>query len=414
LNKIIPAYFLIFVLILGTMSTISPISSNAFAEETKIFPDWVRTVFTFWANGDVTDEDLKNALEFLITNKILDLEKKQTTSIAVEKSNITVDDDNFFSVAQDTITGWVNEIRNNPTANLMVKSALPVIPVIGPLLSNLYEGSDKTPTEINKQMLEILENYQKMNKDQLKAAFTGLEKNHDAIKNNKYLLDDVLTDTKQILVITTETNVIVKNLEIKLDLVLAQLSDIKVGKNVVAVSSELKTQLNEITQLASESGSNDDLNTSQLEALAKSYLLQDDFNSAINTYDQILQQDSKNYNALNEKAWALYELGEFSQSSVAFNELLTHYPEDSVGWENKGWALLESGGNNLDKAKDSFNESVKIDSSNAYAIAGLGWVSLEEGNCQMAESIFYDALEIDEYNVDALDGLDEIDYGDYC
>ena len=412
--KSIPTYFLIFVLISGTMSTISPISSNAFAEETKIFPDWVRTVFTFWANGDVTDEDLKNALEFLITNKILDLEKKQTTSIVVEKSNITVDDDNFFSVAQDTITGWVNEIRNNPTANLMVKSALPVIPVIGPLLSNLYEGSDKTPTEINKQMLEILENYQKMNKDQLKVAFTGLEKNHDAIKNNKYLLDDVLTDTKQILVVTTETNVIVKNLETKLDLVLAQLNDIKVGKSAVAVSSELKTQLNEITQLASESGSNDDLNTSQLEALAKSYLLQDDFNSAINTYDQILQQDSKNYNALNEKAWALYDLGEFSQSAIAFDELLTYYPEDSVGWENKGWALLESGGSNLDKAKDSFNESVKIDSSNAYAIAGLGWVSLEEGNCQMAESIFYDVLEIDEYNVDALDGLDEIDYGDYC
>ena len=69
--KNIPAYFLIFVLISGTISSISPISSNAFAEETKIFPDWVRTVFTFWANGDVTDEDLKNALEFLITNKII-------------------------------------------------------------------------------------------------------------------------------------------------------------------------------------------------------------------------------------------------------------------------------------------------------------------------------------------------------
>ena len=32
----------------------------------------------------------------------------------------------------------------------------------------------------------------------------------------------------------------------------------------------------------------------------------------------------------------------------------------------------------------------------------------------MAESIFYDALEIDQGNEDALDGLDEIDYGDYC
>ena len=62
----------------------------------------------------------------------------------------------------------------------------------------------------------------------------------------------------------------------------------------------------------------------------------------------------------------------------------------------------------LDEAKDSFNESFRLDNSNAYAIAGLGWVSLDEGNCQMAESIYYDALEIDQGNEDALVGLDEI------
>jgi len=413
MNKIIPVCFLIFILISGTLGPIFAIPSNAYAQESKIFPDWVRTVFTFWANGQISDQDLKQALEFLLENKILNLDEKTTSSVE-EKTSITIDDKNFFSVAQNAFTGWIKEIQNNPTANLLVKSTLPIIPVVGPLLANLYDNASGTTKDKNDMILKVLQQYQKMDEANLKKSFAKLDENKAAIENNTYLLEDLLADTKQILEYTSDTNVRVKNLEAKLDQVLLQLTNIKIGKNTEQVSTELKSQLNEITQLNSELENNNNLDSSYLEALAKSYVLQSDFDSAIKTYDQILQSNPKNYVALNEKAWTLYDSNEFSQSNNAFDKFLTNYPQDSDGWEGKGWNLLELGNDNLDEARDSFTESLRLDKSNAYAHAGLGWVSLEEGDCQMAESIFNEVLKIDQYNEDALEGLDEIENDYYC
>lgn len=39
----------------------------------QIFPDWIKTSFKFWAAGHTSDTDLKNALQFLIKEKILDV-----------------------------------------------------------------------------------------------------------------------------------------------------------------------------------------------------------------------------------------------------------------------------------------------------------------------------------------------------
>ena len=107
--------FLALAFISGSFTSLFPSNSfNAYAEDSKMFPPWVRIVFTYWANGDITDEDLKGALEFLLANKIIDLEKKKTKSVITtnpnvgstlsnlhdsQKSNITINDNNFFSVA---------------------------------------------------------------------------------------------------------------------------------------------------------------------------------------------------------------------------------------------------------------------------------------------------------------------------
>ncbi len=420
--KNIPAYFLIFILISGTISSISPISSNAFAEEERIFPDWIRTVFTFWANGSISDQDLKGALEFLFEKKILSLEKKQTKSPTAvspqvvktssilhdsQKSNITINDGDFFTVAQSALTGWVKEIQNNPTANLLVKSALPVIPVIGPLLANLYDNAEGTPEAKNAIILEVLEKYQNLNKDQLTLAFAKLDDNKEAIEKNTYKLTKLQADTKEILVIVKEIDITTKDSNKKIDQLLALVNDIKrEGKKLVATPEQIQAA-NTVTQIYSTSSN---LGATELETLATSYLISGQLKSAIIIYDKILAQNPSNYNALIEKAWALYDLERLSEANTAFETHLKYYPQDSDGWEGKGWSLLDLG--SLDDAKDSFNESFRLDDSNSYAVAGLGWVSLEEGDCQTAESIFYDVLIMDEENVVAIIALDEIsNYG---
>jgi len=407
--KIIPTYFLVFVLILGTMSSmVAPFSSNAFADESKIFPDWVKTVFKFWANGDISDAELKTALEFLIKENILDVSNNKGTIApkpdASSSNNIkSVDDPGFFSAAKNSIDEIVKTVKNDPTLDLLATSFLPEIPIVGGLLGNLYENASGSTKDKNDTILKVLKEYQKMDESNLKQAFTKLDANKAAIENNTYLLGNLLTDTKQILEYTSDTNVRVKNLEAKLDQISTQLSNIQIGKNTAVISPTLKSELDEITKLNSELDNNANIDSSQLGVLAKTYVLQDDHDSAIKIYDQILQQDSKNYAALNEKAWTLYDSQKFSQSAAAFDEFLIHYPNDSNGWEGKGYSLLELGDSNFDKAREAFSESIRLDNTNAYATAGLGWISLEEGDCQKAESIFNDALSIDNNNEFALE-----------
>jgi tetratricopeptide (TPR) repeat protein len=412
--KIIPVYVIIFILISGIIfPTGSTLLNYAFAEES--IPSWLKFNAKLWANNELSDKEFMNAIKYLFEKKIIISE-----SIVVIESkqaigaNITLNDDNFFSTAKNAIAGWIGEIQKDPTANLIVKSTLPIIPVVGPLLSNLYDNVEGTPVEKNQKMLELLKEYQNMNEEGLKKSFTKLDENKEAIKNNTYKLDQVLADTKQILEITTDTNVRVQSLEAQIHLVLKKLDTISIGKSTPEVSPELKNQLSEITGLASElvadPNSGAEFNTSQLEAVAKSYLLQEDFNSAIKIYDKILQQDSKNHSALIEKAWSLYDLEKYFEAKAEFDKFLIIYPQDSEGWDGKGWSALELG--DIDETKNAFTESLKIDSSNADAIAGLGWAYLEEENCEMAELQFFKALNIEEGNIDAIEGLDIInEYG---
>jgi len=39
--------------------------------DSEIFPEWVKSTMKFWADGLVTDTELKNALEFLIEKQII-------------------------------------------------------------------------------------------------------------------------------------------------------------------------------------------------------------------------------------------------------------------------------------------------------------------------------------------------------
>jgi len=39
--------------------------------DSEIFPEWVKTTIKFWADGLVTDTELKNAIEYLIEKQII-------------------------------------------------------------------------------------------------------------------------------------------------------------------------------------------------------------------------------------------------------------------------------------------------------------------------------------------------------
>lgn len=100
----------------------------------------------------------------------------------------------------------------------------------------------------------------------------------------------------------------------------------------------------------------------------------------------------------------------FSEAQEAFDKLLIICPQDSEGWVGKGWSLFD--GELIDEAEKAFEKSLEID--NTDAIAGLGLVYLYNEDCNMAKITLSKALEIDKGNIDAIFGLESMNfYGCY-
>lgn len=410
--------FLILILISGSINLPGTSIITTHAEEQKIFPDWVKTVFKFWANEAISDGELKNALEYLLKEKILDLTEPKTTDPKTTESTINggllstikIDDNEFFTKTTEIIADVVKKVKGDPALDLLATTLLPEIPIVGGLLSTIYGNASGTTEDKNGKVLEILEKYEKMDEVRLKQAFLKLDANKDAIQNNTYLLDNLLVDTKQILEYTSDTNTRVKSLESKLDQISAQLTEIKIGKSSTTITPELKVLLNEITQLKSEIKDDVNFDTVKLEALAKTLALQKDFDGALAIYDQILQQDPTNNSALKEKGWTLYEQKKDYESVAAFNKLLEAHPNDDEGWEGKGWALLEVG-SRAGEARESFLKALELDGASIDAMIGLGWAYYDEKNCNKAQSIFQKALDLEPGNEELLEAISETKFG---
>jgi len=49
------------------------ITQHAFAEESKI-PDWVKNIFIWYGQGQISEDDVLNAITFLVTNQIIQID----------------------------------------------------------------------------------------------------------------------------------------------------------------------------------------------------------------------------------------------------------------------------------------------------------------------------------------------------
>jgi len=88
-------------MIVGALSSIFFIAEAAELEPLdppnqgfQIFPDWIKTSFKFWAAGHTSDTDLKNALQFLIKEKILDVSNSNFGCVGSGCGSVQSDNDN--------------------------------------------------------------------------------------------------------------------------------------------------------------------------------------------------------------------------------------------------------------------------------------------------------------------------------
>lgn len=398
--KSISAIFLILMLVSTTITFATP--SYVYADH--LIPKWVKDNMKWYAEGAISEQDMINAIKFLLEKKIISLEEKETQK---------TDDGDWLSGIHNSLTSAVKQIQSNPTADLMVKSILPVIPVAGPLLANLYENASGSTSEKNAQILKVLEEYQKMDEAQLQKAFSKLEENKELILTNQYKLDEVLVDTK---LLKQGQEDILKELKEQRELlhtILAQngitskLDPSKIGTISQDAQNQMKEKENEIKQLKSQieelTGEKLKTDVESLEELANSKLYAADNDGAIEVYKQILETDEKNFDALNGMGWAHIYKEEPKEAIKWFNQVLEHHPnhpEDADTFEGLGWAYLDDG--SPSDAIPWFDKAIEEDPEWVYGYIGKGQALIELGNYDEAVTTCQAALDIEPSNEDAI------------
>ena len=74
------------IILLGFSIGISIFTEKAFAQSESV-PDWIKNIAGFWADGQTTDQDFLNAIEFLIDNGIIEV---SNNSQLIEVDKITL------------------------------------------------------------------------------------------------------------------------------------------------------------------------------------------------------------------------------------------------------------------------------------------------------------------------------------
>lgn len=386
--KLFSTYFIIIILI--STGFVYP-TLYAHAEESAI-PVWVKNTMQWYLDGAISEKEMIAALQFLIKEKIIDLEEKTTQ---------TTDDGNWLTGIQNTLTSAVKEIQGNPTADLVIKSILPVIPIAGPLLANLYENASGSTSDKNAQILKILEEYQKMDNDQLQKSFAKLEENKELIKTNQYKLNEVLIDTKLLLTGQEDIKTLLKVQGEQIAALLAANGiDNKVDRSKIGTISQetqmkLKEQQKEISQLKSQiekaTGEKIQVDIEQLETLANAQLYAENDEEAIEIYEEILKSDPTNFDALDGIGWALINLGKYTEAIESFKKVLAIDDEDSITLEGLGWAYLDSG--NPGEAIKWFDKAITADPENPYAYESKAYALMDLERWEEAESTCDKGLE---------------------
>jgi hypothetical protein len=123
---------------------------------------------------------------------------KKTTDKKLPKKKSEKQDQWVFSNIQKEITRVIKIIQKVPVLDALAKNAIREIPMVGGLLVDLYQNSKDKPEDKTKQILQLLQEYQKMDEKTLKRVFNELQSNKEEILKNRTYLKEIVSDTKSI------------------------------------------------------------------------------------------------------------------------------------------------------------------------------------------------------------------------
>ena len=374
-------------------------------ESTEDFPEWVRSVFKFWADEQISDTDLKNALRYLISEGIL------TISSQGSQEGITTSNGDFFSQVKEQISSTIKVIQDDPILDAVAQSAIAEIPFVGNLLLNLYDNSKGTEEDKTQQILLLLQNYENMNEKRLAQEFEKLQENKDEILKNRDYLEQLVSDTSIILEyseradekldeILKNQEIIFVHLGIEKQIVPGKIVEIppEALKEIEENDKEIDRLKSEIAQFPYSQEPEEDID--YLLKLATTHFYSQEYQKAIALYDLVLDEVPNDVNALNNKGASIFKLGEYWKAIVWFDKALEIDPEYVGALTNKGASLFKLG--EYREAIVSYDKALEINPEYVSALTNKG-LALNRLVEYREAIVWYDkTLEIDPEYLNAL------------
>jgi len=125
----------------------------------------------------------------------------------------------FWDDVKEKISSTLVEIKKNPLLDVVAKSALESVPIIGGILVKLYENAPGDDEDKTGQIIQLLNNLEKLNTESLETISRGIANNGDSLIN--------ITDSLSQL--TNETSLIHEHLE-KQDV---EFIEVKIGQTKI-------------------------------------------------------------------------------------------------------------------------------------------------------------------------------------
>jgi len=134
-------------------------------------------------------------------------------------------------------------------------------------------------------------------------------------------------------------------------------------------------------------------NAAREEALGNSYFCLDEYDEALDHYDQAIELGQEESGAYSNRALAYQRLGKLDQAEADLHHAIELDPENESAYNNRGLLYSECDKENL--ALADFDQAIKLDPEFSGAFINRGNVFFGQKNLQRAIADFNDAIKID-------------------
>ena len=290
----------------------------------------------------------------------------------------------------------------------------------------MYDNSKETPEDKTELIIQLLKNYEKMNLENLNREFEKLDANKEEILKNRNYLEILVADTSLLFEgqerlhqgqddlregqgvihlgqeVTNEEIILLHQridelIELQKKLITSQgigdfvrepLQELSPSKEVLKQIEVRDTEIEKLkSQLSQTTNVEPEVNIDYLLQLANTQYYAKEFHNAIKNYDIILNEDSRNENALNNKGRALQALNQYEESIMVFDRLLEVNPRNLDALTIKPMILQSLG-----KYQESviwFEKALEVNPTEIHSLLGIGDVHHMSGQYQEA-IIWYD------------------------